>query len=456
MASNLRVDTILPSSGTTLGIGTANGTTNFTGNVGIAGTLTYEDVTNIDSVGVVTARNGIRVGTGGTVGPVGAGIVTYFGDGSNLTSLPAANLTGTLPAISATNLTNIPGANVTGTIPSAALTNVDLESIRKDIATLALQVAVDTNKAEYNLQDSFIDQFENDSGLVTETNVDRQSDEYVSSVYQSASQVQVAQNVGTIVSDFTHDQANAYDGVTNQANGDSARKQTSSHSAWFGKDWGSGNTKYITGFKLGSTNNDGMNDNGSVTSGCSLTLYGNTSNNTGTATNLGGLTNLNFRQNNHVDDYTKLSGLTATTGYRYHWINLQIPTNQAANWFRIAEMQWFENTVTSNATGTLIGKGPNQASSARTKVSGVLLYKDSSGTATIGTDLKIYVTCNAGTNWHEVTSRTVGPDFSAGIKTIYLNETTCTSGTDIRYKVEWANQAAGSKVTQLHGIALNY
>ena len=34
----------------------------FSGDVGIAGTLTYEDVTNIDSVGLVTARNGIEIG----------------------------------------------------------------------------------------------------------------------------------------------------------------------------------------------------------------------------------------------------------------------------------------------------------------------------------------------------------------------------------------------------------
>ena len=31
----------------------------FSGNVSIAGTLTYEDVTNIDSVGVITARSNI-------------------------------------------------------------------------------------------------------------------------------------------------------------------------------------------------------------------------------------------------------------------------------------------------------------------------------------------------------------------------------------------------------------
>ena len=34
----------------------------FTGNVSVAGTLTYEDVTNIDSVGIVTARSGVQIG----------------------------------------------------------------------------------------------------------------------------------------------------------------------------------------------------------------------------------------------------------------------------------------------------------------------------------------------------------------------------------------------------------
>ena len=41
---------------------TGNGT--FSGNVSIGGTLTYEDVTNIDSIGIITARNGINVSSG--------------------------------------------------------------------------------------------------------------------------------------------------------------------------------------------------------------------------------------------------------------------------------------------------------------------------------------------------------------------------------------------------------
>ena len=52
-----------------------------------SGVVTYEDVSNVDSGGIITAREGIRIGVGGTVGPVGSGIVTYFGDGSQLTGV---------------------------------------------------------------------------------------------------------------------------------------------------------------------------------------------------------------------------------------------------------------------------------------------------------------------------------------------------------------------------------
>ena len=38
----------------------------FSGNVSVGGTLTYEDVTSIDSVGIITARSGINV-TGGAI-----------------------------------------------------------------------------------------------------------------------------------------------------------------------------------------------------------------------------------------------------------------------------------------------------------------------------------------------------------------------------------------------------
>ena len=80
----------------------------FGGNLTVSGVLTYEDVTNVDSVGLITARNGIVVGSGITLSKDGdvffTGVAT--GNGSGLTNLPAAIITGTLPAISGANLTN--------------------------------------------------------------------------------------------------------------------------------------------------------------------------------------------------------------------------------------------------------------------------------------------------------------------------------------------------------------
>ena len=48
-----------------ISVGTVSGTTGtFSGNVSVGGTLTYDDVTNIDSVGLITARSGINVTAG--------------------------------------------------------------------------------------------------------------------------------------------------------------------------------------------------------------------------------------------------------------------------------------------------------------------------------------------------------------------------------------------------------
>ena len=42
-------------------------TASFGGDVSIGGTLTYDDVTNVESVGIITAKEGIHVGAGGTI-----------------------------------------------------------------------------------------------------------------------------------------------------------------------------------------------------------------------------------------------------------------------------------------------------------------------------------------------------------------------------------------------------
>ena len=80
------------------GIITAIGNASFSGNVSVGGSLTYEDVTNVDSVGLITARDGIVVGSGITLSVDGdifaTGVITattfsgaFSGDGSSLTGV---------------------------------------------------------------------------------------------------------------------------------------------------------------------------------------------------------------------------------------------------------------------------------------------------------------------------------------------------------------------------------
>ena len=96
MSSNLKVNSLVPATGTEIGIGTTGGSIDFRcpatfgGNVTIGGTLTYDEVINIDSIGIVTARSGIDVtGTTGTDGLAVSGVSTFSGNirlmiGSNI------------------------------------------------------------------------------------------------------------------------------------------------------------------------------------------------------------------------------------------------------------------------------------------------------------------------------------------------------------------------------------
>ena len=69
---------------------TVVGDASFTGNVSVAGTLTSEEKTNIDSIGIVTARTGVRVNSGGFV--VTSGVST-FSDSVVASSAKVSDLT---------------------------------------------------------------------------------------------------------------------------------------------------------------------------------------------------------------------------------------------------------------------------------------------------------------------------------------------------------------------------
>ena len=113
----------------------------FTRNVTIGGTLTYEDVTNIDSVGLVTARTGIEIGARPGVAAsisvdgnmIVSGVTTIGGNikvGTGVTLSPDGDAFHTGVVTATTFSGNLSGGTVSGTtgtfsgaVQSVGLTN---------------------------------------------------------------------------------------------------------------------------------------------------------------------------------------------------------------------------------------------------------------------------------------------------------------------------------------------
>jgi hypothetical protein len=132
------------------------------GNVSIAGTLTYEDVTNVDSVGLITARSGI----------IATGVVTatsFVGDGSNLTGLATAlsEFTNDVGFVTFTNnnqLTN--GAGYITNVVSGVLTATSFVGDGSNLTGLATALSEFTNDVGF-VTFTNVSQLTNDTGFIT-------------------------------------------------------------------------------------------------------------------------------------------------------------------------------------------------------------------------------------------------------------------------------------------------
>ena len=422
--------------------------------------------------------------------------------------------------------------NASAAIAESKLTvsSFDDTKLRQDISALALHSAVADNKTAHNLPNSFIEQFQDDTGIATETTGDRNASEYWSTTTSGLlssnlnfvagdGSLQVLESVLAMDNRATFTQevwvkvtattiaTSVESGVWGSAGQDALGSSielnsgsnqyiyvrfakddavingpwhvnTSTSHATPGVGWhhyaevvsGGTYTLYEDGTSIHSTATDTGNG-GNILYGTNLALgvgaYGNTRfckammndwRISSTARYTGNFTpstnafvsdgnTLLLVQSNTTDGSTTFTDISS---------NAETVTKSGGSVEHSTDDASNLTISTVNATGTLISNA-SVASAAQTKVSGVALYKDSVGTATIGTDLKIYFSCDNGSNWTEASSYgTVSPVFSTGVKMIRLGDTTCTSGTQVKYKAVWANQASGSKDTQLHGIGMNY
>jgi len=105
-----------------------------TGNATIGGVLTYEDVTNVDSVGLITARNGVVVGSGITLSKDGDIFATGVTTSTTFVGALTGNVTGAATQVTVADESSDTSCNVlyttsaTGNLAPKSGTNLTFNS----------------------------------------------------------------------------------------------------------------------------------------------------------------------------------------------------------------------------------------------------------------------------------------------------------------------------------------
>ena len=86
----------------------------------------------------------------------------------------------------------------------------------------------------------------------------------------------------------------------------------------------------------------------------------------------------------------------------------------------------------------------------------VITYQDNAGVNTLNTDIILKLSADGWFKLFSTATLTALPDFSTGIKMAKVNDLSVTAGTQLKYKIEFANQAAGSKEARIRGVSLQY
>lgn len=159
-------------------------------------------------------------------------------------------------------------------------------------------------------------------------------------VGSSAVQTQIPQGTGTPIGDMTSNGglAAAFDGTTSQAYLSSAYRNANQQVTYVGKDWGGGGDKIVTGFRAYGSNDRGFKNNADTN--ITITLYGKATS-PSSATDGTSLGSVGPTTDSNGLMMEKLTGITTTTAYRYHWLVIDGSNSSDSN--ICAECLFFEN-----------------------------------------------------------------------------------------------------------------
>ena len=442
-------------------------------------------IVNNVTTGVVTATTFSGNVTGNVTGNI-------TGSGANLTSIPAGQLTGT-----------IADARISSSSVTQHVTSFSDDNITNDISVLALKVSALENSAASNTNSTYVDTFQDSAGISNFTTSARESTgEYVSSIYDVVTNLSAgwcgAGGNNTATASVGASSYTGFDGVTRSTG------TYGNPSGYSGSNFGhifaaTDNFEFICHIRgsyqgigilygnLGSTlsavgdwkteppqTNVGSTFD-SVIGGASYQgLYP-----APAASNYdGSILYRFFRDNNSFKiqytaqsaeltvDAAAIAAVRASTdlvaghgsipaGVQTRNEQMLLLVGEAGNidYHRIEMANTFAETV--SATGSVTSVTIN-APSTVSKMGVVVTYVDHAGTATLNTDVKLFLSANNGTNFTQVTLAAL-PLFATGVKMAKANDVTISNtGTQLKWKIEFANQASGSKETRVTGVSLQY
>ena len=107
-----------------------------------------------------------------------------------------------------------------------------------------------------------------------------------------------------------------------------------------------------------------------------------------------------------------------------------------------------------NASGS-IESNAITAPSSISQMGAIISYQDFSGTNALNTDIVLQLSADNGSNYATATLEAL-PNYSSTIKMAKVNDLAVTAGTQLKYKVNFANQSSGSKEGRILGVSLMY
>jgi hypothetical protein len=412
-----------------------------------------------------------------------------------------------------TNASNIASGTLADARISASsvtqhVTAFDDNKLVNDISTLALRQASNENKAAYNTNSMYVDVFQDATGITNLTNAIRDASEYISTISsQTDSEV-----VFAVDTDSTNANPPSLLGQITSANNNGGGLTTTSGTVgtnalvfggatndWFrladnsalhlngdfSVDFYVYHTSYSSSARLFSKVASGalyemyMRPNGQLYLNGRGSSSGQTLNENQwyyIAIEAHG-SNLNLYVDNTRVEQTSLSstsiversadltiggawgdgsGTSQFPSIRLDGLRIKKGSTRYASASSITKPTTkLDNTIlVANATGSFESNAIT-ASSSTNKMGAVITYQDQAGTNALNTDIVLKLSADGGSNYSTATL-TAMPDFATGIKMAKVNDLSVTAGTSLKYKIEFANQASGSKEARIRGVSLQY